>query len=98
LELSNEYAISRVTFIEFMSFKDMPEDEVDTYTSILENDFEIIEINVEIASMASYLRRRFQLKLGDAIILATTLVYGLQLSTNDTRLKRKYEILQNQVQ
>ncbi|MBN1331942.1 PIN domain-containing protein [Candidatus Dojkabacteria bacterium] len=91
--LPDEYAISRITYVEFLSFRDMVEEEVNGYIEVLENAFRIIELDSTLASSAAALRRRLAIPLGDSIILATALDYDLKLVTSDKRLKRKYDKL-----
>ncbi|MBD3281029.1 PIN domain-containing protein [Candidatus Dojkabacteria bacterium] len=85
--------ISRITYIEYLSYKDMYDEEVEEYSRILEEAFSMIELDRGLSNSAAALRRKFSISLGDAIILATAIDNDLELVTSDKRLRRKYDKL-----
>lgn len=88
-----DFAISRITYIEYLSFRDMVEEEVSRYMEVLEEGFELIELTRDISDSAAALRRKLAITLGDSIILATAIECDYELVTSDKRLKSKYEYL-----
>jgi predicted nucleic acid-binding protein len=75
--------ISRITWIEFLVGAKGPE-ELSLRQNLL-NDFEIIELDSQVAEVTISIRKMRRLKLPDAIILATARVHGLLLVTRNHR-------------
>lgn len=84
--------ISRITYIEFLSFDQLVEPEVvEEFREILNSAFSIIEISEEIADFAAYIRRTVSgIKLGDALILSTAILNESELLTKDKKLIKYY--------
>jgi predicted nucleic acid-binding protein len=84
-----KYSISIISYIEFLSGKMFDEGDIAELSTELESKFEILELTREISLSAAALRRQISaLKLGDAIILATSLVNDLELLTLDKQLQQ----------
>jgi len=82
LDLYESHAVSIVTWMEVMSGGEP--DIVDTTRAFL-NGFTVIPIGDAIAERAVKLRRERNLKLPDAITLATSIETGLMLVTRNTK-------------
>lgn len=84
--------ISRITYIEFLSFDQLVEPEVvEEFREVLNSAFSIIEISEEISDFAAYIRRTISgIKLGDALILSTAILNESELLTKDKRLIKYY--------
>ena len=84
----NEVFISSITRIEPLSYPDqslLEEQELNQLLSI----FSIIPITPEIENIAIQLRKKYRLKLPDAIISATAYVYSARLLTNDNKISKQ---------
>lgn len=93
-ELRHESIISRISYIEFLSYKSLSTDTLQLHKDFLNNYFKVIEINEDISDLSAYLRRKEPaLRLPDSVILATTRVYDAELKTLDKQLERYYEKL-----
>ncbi len=69
--------ISVITQIELLGFN-APNEEYTTLTDFV-SDSRIIELNNSIVEMTIFLRKQHRIKLPDAIIAATALVYDLSI-------------------
>ena len=77
-----EFYISFITELEIMSYPSiLPEEE--KHLEKLLSEIPIIDINKEIKLQTIKLRRKYNLKLPDAIRSATTFILGATLITND---------------
>jgi predicted nucleic acid-binding protein len=86
-----EYAISVITEMELLSYPELdPEAERNIRAFI--SSIERIGLSDEIIQTAIDLRRRYSLKLPDAIIASTACVSAARLLTNDTKLLHVAEI------
>ena len=90
--LEEDFNISIITKIEFLGWK-----YYDNETFLKAKEFinlaNIIPLNNEIAEIAIKLRRKYNLKLGDAVIAATSLFHDLTLVTrNEKDFKKVKEI------
>jgi predicted nucleic acid-binding protein len=78
--INENFTISFISYIEFLGYKD---------TTQAMEDFialaDVIEINKNIIDSCIALRKANHIKLPDAIIAATALVYNLTLVTRNTR-------------
>ena len=80
-------AISAITEIELLCWKTATQKDVELLQSFI-NDAFVIELEQPIKLKTSELRKAYKIKLPDAIIAATALVYGLTLiSRNDGDFK-----------
>ena len=90
--LEEDFNISIITKIEFLGWKYY---DYETFLNAKEfiNLANIIPLNNEIAEIAIKLRRKYNLKLGDAVIAATSLFHDLTLITrNEKDFKKVKEI------
>jgi predicted nucleic acid-binding protein len=78
------FGISIITKIELTSYPNITEEELLKIEEFLE-EFIIIPVDENIASICSYIRRKYKTKLGDSIIAATTIYYNSPLSTFNIR-------------
>ncbi|HPS57698.1 MAG TPA: type II toxin-antitoxin system VapC family toxin [Spirochaetota bacterium] len=81
-ENSEKCAISRITYIEVLSFELTPEEE-NRIKELLES-FTIIDTNREIAFQCIKNRKERKIKVPDNIIVSTAQVYDLQIVTRNT--------------
>ena len=81
------YIISFVTEIELLSYHNLRDGEESVILDLLQN-FEIIDINDEIKQKAIEIRRKFNLKLPDSIVVATAIVKNAILITEDKQLHK----------
>jgi len=87
----NQYFISVITYMEVLGYKfDSLYDEI--YLKSLLEMFEIIYIDKTISHKVIVLRKKYKIKLPDAIICATTLENDAVLYTNDKQLKQIKEL------
>ncbi|MBF8293767.1 MAG: PilT protein domain protein [Bacteroidetes bacterium] len=81
------FHISCISEMELLSYPKLKGAEEQIILRFLE-DVAIIELSPEIKSMAVGLRRRYRLRLPDAIIVATSIVQGAPLVTFDKTLMK----------
>ncbi len=81
----DEYAISLVTYMEVLGFE-FQNSEEERFVKKLLSYFTILSIEKEIADQTVELRKKYKIKLSDAIICATAIVNDAILITNDLRL------------
>ena len=75
--------ISTVSVAELLSFETLTDREIVRTSAFLEEHFLSIPVGTLIAQEAGSMRRRYGLKLPDAMIAATALVTHTPLVTND---------------
>lgn len=80
--LMYDFGISFISEVELLGFKDLNRTEESKLKSIISDCF-CIEWNAEIKQQTIKLRRKYSIKLPDAIIASTSLVYGVPLLTAD---------------
>ncbi|MCX8150480.1 MAG: PIN domain-containing protein [Candidatus Bathyarchaeota archaeon] len=61
-------------------------------TSLLEKDFKVIKIDVEIAKSSAELRHKYRLSVADSIIAATALILGATCLSDDPHFKSVKEV------
>ena len=83
---NDEYVISIVTYMEILGFN-FPTQQEEEFVRELLSYFPIIEIDKEIADKTIVLRKKYKIKLPDAIICATAIHNNALLITNDRQLK-----------
>jgi len=83
--------ISFITELELMSFKSLTQKEKSLVEALI-NECIIIDINNSIKQYTIELRRKYSIKLPDAIIAATTEYINLPLLTSDNDFKKINEI------
>ncbi|MCE7065697.1 type II toxin-antitoxin system VapC family toxin [Dyadobacter sp. CY326] len=76
--------ISSITEIELYCWKAASEDDLKVLHAFIE-DSTIIELEKEIKIRTAAIRKQYNLKLPDAIIAATAMVYDLTLVTRNTK-------------
>ena len=76
--------ISAITEIELLSWKTASEKDLEVVQNFV-NDILVIELEKPIKHKAAELRKQLKIKLPDAIIAATALVYDLTLVTRNTK-------------
>lgn len=76
-------AVSAITEIELLSWKAATETDLNLIQNFI-HDAWVFEIDQPIKSAAATLRRTYSIKLADAVIAATALVFDLTLVTRNT--------------
>jgi predicted nucleic acid-binding protein len=79
---ATNFSISSITVAELLSWKGLSAYDADNIMRALES-VRIISADANICAQAGKIRRKWNIKLGDAIIAATSLNEGLTLVTND---------------
>jgi predicted nucleic acid-binding protein len=80
--LAYDYGISFISEIELLGFHKLSKSE-ESKLKLLLNDCFQIEWNTKIKEQTIQLKRKYNIKLPDAIIAATSLVYNIPLITAD---------------
>ena len=80
-----EFFISIITEIELLAFPSMLIEEENKIKELL-NKIIILNINNEIKDETLRIRKKYNLKIPDAIICSTALIYNLNLVTDDKKL------------
>jgi len=92
-EILNEKQIyiSFITELELLSFKELTKSE---HQKIIEfiNECTIIDINPSIKELSIPLRKKYSLKLPDAIVIATSVFFNIPLISADAKLKKIKEV------
>ncbi len=91
---NEEYAVSVITYIEVLGY-DFESDKEEDFIKKLFKTLKIIYIDYTIAQNVIILRKKYKIKLPDAVICATSLVNNASLITNDLRLKKINELKLN---
>jgi len=81
------YSISIITYMEVLGYTFEDEEEKNFIKEFL-NYLEIIDVDMKIANKVIELKEKYKIKLPDAIICATALVYKADLITNDKYLQK----------
>lgn len=89
--LDYSYAISYVTEIELLGAFSISKINKKNAQNLIDNCF-IIEMNPEIKKETILLKQKYKLKLPDAIIAATAIVYKLPFLTSDADFKNIKEL------
>ena len=79
------YGLSVISELELLAYPDLTQSEEAHIKAFLQ-DITIVELNSTVKSHAIDLRKRYHLKLPDALIVATALAFNATLLTNDQRL------------
>jgi predicted nucleic acid-binding protein len=80
----HECFVSVITKLELLKYPEITRDEEETILEILQV-IPIMSLNADIENETIEISRATNLKLPDAIIGATAIVYGAQIVTSDTR-------------
>ena len=86
-----DVVISFITELELLSFPKLSRDEENNIKELLKN-CQLINLNEEIKSLTIELKRKYKLKLPDAIIAATAYYLNLPLITADKQFKQVEEL------
>lgn len=89
--LEYNFAISFISEVELLGFADLSNVEETKLNSLIRDCFEI-EWNAKIKEQTIRLRRKYKIKLPDAIIASTAIVYGIPLVTADKHFSRIKEL------
>ncbi len=81
---------SFVTEIELLSFNFLTENEQLTITKLL-NDFKIVEYHSSLKNIIIDLRKKYNLKFADSVILASAIFLNIPFVTSDKKLKNVTE-------
>jgi len=85
------YFVSFITEIELLSYPELTDLQAKEIHRFL-NDLTVVNLDDEIKNLAIEWRKRYRLKLPDAIIAATSLSLGATLLTNDQQLLKLQDL------
>jgi predicted nucleic acid-binding protein len=83
--------LSFITELELLSYKDLTRTDIKKIQSLLAEST-VMDINPEIKRLTLIVRRKYKLKLPDAIIAATSLFMKIPLITADVTFKKIEEL------
>ena len=83
--------MSFITELELLSYKDLTRTDIKKIQSLLAEST-VMDINPEIKRLTLIVRRKYKLKLPDAIIAATSLFMKIPLITADVTFKKIEEL------
>ena len=86
-----DYFISFITEIELLSYSKLSDGEEDSIKSLISR-LSIIDLNKDIKITTIKMRKKYNLKLPDSIIIATAIVENATLVTADKQLRKIQEI------
>ncbi len=89
--LAYNFGISFITEVELLGFKEINKAEEDKLKLLIKDCF-VLEWNSEIKSQTIRLRQKYRIKVPDAIIAATSVVYSLPLVTADKGFSQYKEL------
>jgi len=89
--LEYDFGVSFISEIELLGFHGLSKSEETKLTSLLSDCF-LIEWNSKIKEQTIQLKRKYSIKLPDAIIAATGLVYNIPLVTADKGFSKITEL------
>lgn len=84
-------AISFVTELELLGYKDLSESDLRIIQELLK-EATVIDINSEVKRLVISLRRNYKIKLPDALVVASALYLNLPLVTADKQLSQISEL------
>ena len=85
------YFVSFISEMELLSYPELTDSQAKEIHRFL-NDLTVVNLDDEIKNLAIEWRKRYRLKLPDAIIAATSLSLGATLLTNDQQLLKLQEL------
>lgn len=88
---NKEGYLSIITELELIGYSEISEAELNEIKNFLD-DCTILNINDEIKNIYTDIRRKYRMKLGDAIIAATAVSYELPLITADKQFNQISEL------
>lgn len=80
----NEVFISPIVRMELFSHPNVSDDEEKLFSELL-NNFQTCEIDLEVENKTIYLRRKYKLKLPDAIIAASAIIEDAVIITRNRK-------------
>ena len=89
--LNKRMVVSVIIYMELLSFSGISEREETVIRSVM-SDCVILGINTAVRELTIQLRRRYRIKLPDAIIAATALSYDANLVTADNGFEKITEL------
>ena len=89
--LEYSFAVSYITEIELLGAFNLNKTQIEQFKNLL-NDCFICEMNEKIKQKCISLRRQHKIKIPDAIIAATSLIYGIPLITSDQDFQKITEL------
>lgn len=89
--LDYHFATSFITEIELLGNFSINKDQKNTLKLLL-SEFLIIELNQQIKELCIELKQRYKIKIPDAIIAASSIIYNLPLITSDADFKKIKEL------
>ncbi len=89
--LQFNFGVSFITEVELLGFKGITKSEEEKLKGLL-NDCFLIEWNTKIKEQTIEFRKKYSLRLPDAIIAATAAVYGVPLITADKAFSKIEEL------
>ncbi len=84
--------ISIISFIEILSYPKLKEKEIEIIRDFL-NKFIKISVDEKISEEAAFLRRKYKIEIGDAIIASTAILYDQPLVTRNIKDFKKIKNL-----
>jgi len=88
--------VSVISELEVLSYNFINEKEEQIAKKFFEN-VNIIEISYIVKDLVYIIRKKYKIKLPDSIILATSLYLGLNLETEDIKLKNIFLKIKNEL-
>lgn len=89
--LNYNFGVSFITEVELLGFKGITKVEATKLKQLINDSF-VIEWSSKIKEQTIELRKKYSIKLPDAIIASTSLVYGLPLVTADKGYSKIVEL------
>ena len=89
--LSSSFALSVISKLELLSFTEIDEKEENVIKSFI-SECTILNINSNIEDITIKLRKKYKIKLPDAIIAATSIDYNVPLITADRGFSKIQEL------
>lgn len=82
--IDNQIIISQIVRIELLSYSQLSQTEEFVLQNLF-NEFEVINLNYEIENKTIEIRKKYKLKLADALIAATAILEEAILVTNNKK-------------
>jgi predicted nucleic acid-binding protein len=89
--LDYSFSVSYIKEIELLGAFSLPKLMINQYQSLL-NDCFIIEMDYKIKKACITIRKKYKIKIPDAIIAATAIVYNIPLITSDQAFQKIKEL------
>jgi predicted nucleic acid-binding protein len=89
--LNYDFGISFVSEIELLGHKNISSDEEDSLKALIKDSF-VFNFNEELKLQTIALKKRYSIKLPDAIIASTAIIFQIPLITSDKDFKSIKEL------